>query len=283
MRTGKVKVEGRSKGAFRAEFDSIDELAEHAFNTTNSNAVPGGMRQFDSEWIGADSPEHVREMTKHGWQDALPEALDIATEAVETVDREYELTMFKPFWDVSGCEVDVARYLSNEPENMIDYVMTPTIRSGRVVTICSSVCYSATVDTKTIIHRGRIVTALTLAVMRLGYGVELYADATVSGGCSIRTLVKSTNDYIDPAMIMYAYANPSFLRALILGWTDAQGESDCPDPLQGFGWKGGPVDPPADLPDGTLYLPGICWDGQQALPDPSEEVKKHLKELNIID
>lgn len=279
MKTGRYPYTGtdmEKKTYFRADFGSIDELAEKAFATQGSYASG---EFFEAAWQGAKSAKEVRDLAKHGWQDDLPEVMSIASEAVETVDREYELMMFKPIWDVTGCEVDVGRYLANEPENMIDYVMTPTVRSGRVVTICSSVCYSAGINAETIQERGRIVTALTLAVSRLGYGVELYADAATRGGGCIRVLVKGTHDEIDPAKIMYAYAHPSMLRTLIIGWTDAT-QTDVPKELKGFGYSGSPIDPPEDLPYGTLYLPSVVYNGK--VPPASEELTKHLKELGII-
>src|SRR5690606_40002886 len=46
-------------------------------------------------------------------------ALEVASEKVSQIYREYDVPSFSSCYDVTGSDVDVARYLSGEPENMI--------------------------------------------------------------------------------------------------------------------------------------------------------------------
>src|SRR5260221_137698 len=125
----------------------------------------------------------------------------------------------EPVYDVSGDSVDIGRYLAGEPECMMDWPLQPTSAAGRVITLCASICYSGSIDAEVIIRRGQVITALALALSRLGHNVEMWADISamqVGRGAQsrFRILVKGADDTLDPARIMYAYAHPTMLRRL---------------------------------------------------------------------
>lgn len=264
------KTEGK-----RYTFNSVDALVTVALETAKSGAY-NGARDGYGDWLnGLKTVDAVANLARSGWDDELPEALSVAESAVEKVNQEHTLQTFMPTFDVQGCDVDVARYLSGEPECMIDYPLTPIVKSGRVITLCASVCWSAAVESEAVIARGRVVTALALALSRLGYALEIWADWTVTGNWqtpgSVRVLVKSAHDVLDPGRLMFALAHPAMGRALCAG----------ADPNASGGIHGTPTNPPEDLPDGTIYLPATLL-GRDDAEHPERTLEQYLRLLEIV-
>jgi hypothetical protein len=180
---------------------------------------------------------------------------------------------------VAGAEVDVARYLSGEPENMIDFPTLPTPKQGRVITLCASISYSVSIQPDVIKRRGQVLCALALLLSRLGYNSELWVSMCAESGyktAEVKVLVKGANDTLDPARVMFAYAHPSALRVLMFGCQDSHAS-------KGFDFgatRGRPVAPIKDLPEGTIYLPELM--SGRNIPDAHEELKRYLRETGLL-
>lgn len=276
-------------------FNSLEELADAAYKHSSepyvrSRRVAGTSGYayagdaWNPTWCEADSPEHARRLAIHGWQDQEVDALRIAESAVETVQAEHEVEGFRAYHDVSGCEVDVARYLEGEPECMVEYETIMVPRVGRVITLCSSVSMSASISGDTIIKRGNGVCALAFALTSLGFAVELWADWTSRGTGThdvghIRTLVKGCNDELDPAKIMFAYAHPCMLRGLTHPAAHELNQ-DCRAAIGIGDYYGIPAAPVQDLPEGTIYLPQIT--SARDVPNADALLLQYLRELGLV-
>lgn len=265
---------------YRVTYGSVEEICDVAErHFLNRNYHKGRLMP---EWTGVHSLAELRTLAVDGWAKEAAEAMSIAEDAVATVTKDVEMPSFTPLWDVSGCEVDVARYLSGEPENMIDYEPVPVPRNGRVIVLCSSVSVSGGVSTDAIKRRGYAVAALVFALAKMGFNTELWADMTSSKSRdldSIRVLVKGTNDEIDPARIMFAFAHPGMMRALMM-----PAMHDWPADKRKANNVGGTYGAVAnaieDLPEGTIYLPSVYSD--QAVPDADKALLRHLTDLGIV-
>ncbi len=261
-------------------FDSVNDLAQHAEPYVGDYLR---LREFSKEWHGVDSFDEAKELSINGWEAESDKALAMAESVIETAFKEHTTPTFHPVWDVTGCEVDVGRYLSGEPENMIDYEIVPTTRVGRVITVCSSVSFSSAVSTEAIKRRGYVVTALVAALSRLGYTTELWADLSAKGDSGetmqMRVLVKGANDEFDPGKVMFAFSHPSMLRALGLpamhvmpkGWQRKIGVGSH---------YGSPTNPREDLAEGTIYMPAVRSD--KNVPNADVMLIEKLRELGII-
>lgn len=260
----------------RVQFDSMDEMNDYCAAHGENLAKNGG---YDYEFTHVHSGGEALQLAREGWTEHMDETLEVSSGAVELVEKEYKVKVFEPTWDVAGCEVDVARYLNSEPENMIDYPLTEIVKAGRVITLCASTTFSAAVSTESIIRRGQAAVALALALGRLGYEIEIWADlhGTVwMGGdetVQVRTLVKSVYDVLDPERILYALAHPSMLRVMQFTVLDSAERSSWAT----TSWM--PKDPIKDMPEGTIYLP--CLSGKD-VPDADKQLVRYLKQLEII-
>lgn len=234
------------------------------------------------EYRGVSSWKQAYGLAVNGWHGVESEVLEIVDSAIESVESQQEMDSFTPVWDTAGSEVDVARYLAGEPENMIDYHITPATRVGRVVTLCASVSVSGAVSNDAIKKRGYGIAALAFALSKLGFAVELWADLSAKSGSTtgrIRVLVKGANDELDPAKIMFAYAHPALLRTLCFSAMHAF-PSGVRKALDVGGSYGTPENPKEDLPDGTIYLPSVLRD--RNIPNAEEMLREQLTALGVI-
>lgn len=263
---------------YEVTYPSIAALAKVA----GKYVTDGTYHELSRSFHGVSSWSEVENLAINGWDSEADTALSIAESVVETVSQDHEMPVFNAVWDVTGCEVDVARYLSGEPENMIDYDPVPTPRNGRVIVLCASVSFSGSISTETIKRRGHTVAALAFALARIGFATELWADLSASGCGDVarmRVLVKGANDELDPGRIMFAYSHPAMLRALCMPAMHAF-PSEYQDSLDVGSGYGSPTSPKHDLPEGTIYLPSVR--SNRDVPEAQEELVKHLTELGIV-
>lgn len=272
----------RTGNDYRFTFDSLLDLADSA-GKCDPGLLTDPRYNERSHFTGATAPVALA-LAREGWSEHLATTLAIADDAVTKIEKEHEISTFVPAFDVTGADVDMARFLDGEPECMVDYPLTEIVKAGRVITLCASISYSAAVSTASIIRRGQTITALALVLARAGYACELWADVSWQGKGSlagysgtVRVLVKSVNDVIDPARILYALAHPSVLRVLTFAVMRSL-------PREYGAIRDGhschPVNALEDLPDGTIYLPAVCTNRDRSNLDA--EVIGYLRELGVL-
>lgn len=265
---------------YTVTYDSIEDIAKVAIPYLSDGSAYGGDLRY--KFTGVRTIDHLKSLAVNGWDKEVAEAMDIAETAISTVSQEIDMPSFSATWDVSGGEVDVARYLSGEPECMIDYHPVATPRAGRVITLCASVSYSGAVSKGAIKRRGHAIAALAFAISRMGFAVELWADMSAKDGgyeAHMRVLVKGANDELDPARIMFAYSHPGMLRALGMPAMHAYPPKVRSALGVGYGY-GMPLDPKEDLADGTIYLPSVTSD--RDIPNADVALMQYLREIGII-
>ncbi len=274
-------VEGKHS---RLEFDSIGDLRKTASEYRNFGVIPHMLAE-DKKWFGGVRDfDEILKLARIGWDSQLEDTLSVVGDTLESVEREYDMPTWHGFYDVSGADVDVARYLSGEPENMISYLMVETPKAGRVITLVMNVGAGAGVSAQILIARGKAVVALVCAIESIGLRTELKAELQVIGANGFTThtvvTVKEAGEDLDPALVMFAYAHPAFFRGLMIVSQGAHPErfhkpmkmnSSNGEPVR-KAWKG-------ELPEEAIRVqPEIGTSAAEA----KEFVVKHLKSLGII-
>lgn len=266
---------------FHTEYASVADMAAVAAPYVANGDYRGWP---NPEWIGVESWEEVEKLVANGWEDSAVECLDIAESAIESVQAEHEMPAFVPRFDVYGGYADVGRFLSGEPECMVDWEPIPTPKAGRVITLVSSVSALGHVSAESMRKRGYVAAALAFALSRMGFATELWADSSAHGRsennvCRTRVLVKGPNDELDPARIMFAYAHPAMMRALSLPSRHAFPEQWIKRMGIGVGY-GSSVNPKEDMPEGTIYLP--CLRDEGLFEDTAAYLLAYLRVLGIV-
>lgn len=274
----------------RMEFDSVDDLRRQVEHNHRDAPVLRHLTDDyrDDYFGGVGSFEELIELGRNGWEKEVSDIVSVSEDTLSTIEQEFEVQAWQSVYDVTGSDVDVDRYLSGQPENMLSYVMMDTPKVGRVVTLAINVGASGMVDAETITARGKNIVALVHALESLGLRTELYADLQAHGfneSYKTRTTVKvkSADETLDPSMVMFAFAHPAFMRGYMLSTMHAFPDRIADGIGAGHGYgiptKGFGTD---IFPDGTVQVDSAMrgrWTKAMAV----EFVTEHLRELGIIN
>lgn len=273
------------------EFDSIDDIRRQVAHNHRDAPVLRHLGEEKDYFGGLRSFDELMDLGRNGWEDDLDRVVSVSEDTIKTIEDTFEVQAWQSVYDVTGSDVDVDRYLSGQPENMISYVMMDTPKVGRVVSLSVNVGASGIISAETIITRGKNIVALVHALESLGLRTELYADLQAkssswdgNSNTTIRTIVrvKAADEMLDPAMVMFAFAHPAFMRGFMLSTMHAYPEKIAKGvgagqgygiPTKGFGTE--------VLPENTMQIDSSmtgAWTKSMA----QDFVVEHLKELGII-
>lgn len=203
-------------------FDSLSSFADYVEPPSETDAEPNrnSSRDAASHWNGGVTFEQAIEFARHGWSEEH-EALEGMLQGLNVTLEETMATTFETVWSVEGGAVDMDRFLSGEPENMVMFQTTNATAKNQVVKILVSTGVLSDVDADSIRLRGLAVCCLIEMVQRSGKAVELWAESTASkaGRHPVRhtTLVKvkEAGSYLDLDQIMFAMVHPSWHRRMV--------------------------------------------------------------------
>jgi hypothetical protein len=273
-------MRSQTNGNFHIDYyDSLGELVD--WNETAEDNRSRNMRS-EPEWFGgARSMKELIPIARHGLPVEGVKGLRLA----ETLAQERSLinTSFQTRFDVTGCEVDVARYLSGEPENMIDYWQEDTIKSERVVTLVAGIGVNCMVSADAVRKHGEELMALALAIDATGMVSEVWADVTVKGGndkvCRQAVKLKACGEEFNANMFMFALTHASMLRGLLINamhrfpkaWHTEMGIKSS------YGYPANASEIPESYPEGAIFIDAIRSDDQAG-----KQVRPVLKQLGLL-
>lgn len=229
-----------------------------------------------------------------GWMPQSPNVADLLA-YVETDLKEATVNGFDWTFSTSGMRVNVARYLSNNPDCMVKALPLKVMRTGRVIRLYVPATYPGSADSVQIISRGIAIMALVEAFSMMQHPTEIWAGICNEGGSRrgerLRTSylvnVQQATDPLDMPRIMFALAHPAFARQL--GWSV---KDTCPGNRgEAMGFRGGNYGRssreiiPADYGDmadeNVIVLPSIDKDRMDWTNEPKVVawIKAQLKRI----
>lgn len=212
----------------------------------------------------ANKPHLASNSTDHGGC-GLKEAVKLATEGwpegvakLEEIGVAHKFTdkssvnMFEVVNDYAGCMVDLDRYLTQQPEVMLDF--RPAV-SDKLVTICINGTTNWDASTNSIYYRGLRLMQLIDSLESKGYRTEVFLEfcgrswgSTKTPHHVIRLQLKRFQDYYDTDLMTFALTHPAMLRRLFFA-VCFQNQWDGKDYL------GGSLGSAADVPPETREFP----------------------------
>lgn len=206
-----------TNGAHVLRFDSFSEYRDAAVELPS--LVPGPHSRIGGrdEWAGGSWADAVRLATE-GDSAALA-GIDAVAASVAHKVRAAVVEAPVSYMDVSGGEVDVAAWLSGEPECMREYVMAPVPTRGRVVRVLVAGGGTREVKPEWIRKRGAAVLALLRAVSAANLTLDVWWEhATEHHGTpgSLSRLVHLVHASEEPdwPMLGFALTSPAMHRRL---------------------------------------------------------------------
>lgn len=263
------------------EFGSWTEFVEYG----ELHADPYGLsHQTDQglEWHGTGSYAEAVTLAKRGWSAIRPE-VNALVDQIDSVIAPALVPAFVNYFDVSGGMVDVGRYLNGEPECMIETMLSPVAKPGRVVTILIDGFYSGGVNSGDIKERGVAIVALIDALEKMQHNTEIWWETSFDGKGNLTYLVKlkGAEDSLDIDALMFAIAHPSAHRRIDCAAQERKGENREFAVGKGNSWGY-----PAGLQMGeyvgaAIQLPRLEW-GSDTVKG-AVWIKKVLAQFGLIE
>lgn len=184
----------------------------------------GGISQVTGmpEWYGSSSFAEASRLAVEGVPASEIAVRDLADGIKATASKAEAFSRFE--YDVCGDDVDVSRFLSGEPENMMRYT-TEERQGGKILSILIQGGASSTVGLTEILNRGAAILALTDILETAGYRVELqYASCAHVYGkgeyVTVQFALKRSQDGLDVTRLTYSLCCASMFRRHVWKWRE---------------------------------------------------------------
>ena len=203
-------------------FSSIDDLLADNLRPDAHNysgdAATQSERGSSYKWYMTDTYEDSVTLATDGWSEVRPKVDAIAAPLRERLSARFDTAPDRSY-DVCGSLVDVAQFMSGEPECMVSFMPQPERAGGKVVRLLVNIVAPASTSADTLMRRGITVLALAEAIEMVGGSCEVVIGFGVQGSGSKRrntldviTTVKSATETPDTDRILYALGHPSMMR-----------------------------------------------------------------------
>jgi hypothetical protein len=226
---------------------TISQFVESVHNPSRFLHLSG--RPCSNNWAGTGTYEEALGLLENGWPEGLNQ-IAFHNYKVRPVQPSESLD-FTAHFDVCGDSVDVGRYLSGEPECMIDHRMKIVPKQGRVIKMLVNVAASSMIDRDSMFRRGAVALRILDALEGSGYRCEVTCGSVFRGATSYHasTVVKEADQPLDLDRMAFFLAHPSIERRLFFRIFE-QNELALKMPDHGQ-----PGEFPAD--PGTVYIPSL--------------------------
>ena len=181
-------------------------------------------------WSGTESWQDALDLAHKGWPDGLKDIKGMSEKIWKVVGQQIQKTTF--FYDVSGAQPDVDRFLLGEPENMIQFQQEESVGHGKIVKIFVNSSASCGVSVNTMFVRGAAVVALVNALESLGFSCEVCTADAVAGQwhgdaqiLQYNVMLKRAGGSLDLDRLAFALAQPAWFRRLVFSAMEQEPES----------------------------------------------------------
>jgi hypothetical protein len=239
-------------------FDSFHEAITAARSDFDVTAARGSSRRESSgaAWDANTSFDGAILLAEKGW----PEGRDMMAAFASKLDVSGMVAKPEIVYDVIGNGgIDMGRYMTGEPECMIDWLETDVPLheriGGKIIHIVVNMAASAGISANIMQRRGAAVMALVDALEQAGKRV----DITLVECCAefqISIPIKSAEYQPQADQIAFALVHPAMLRRIGFSLTAQCGEG-------GLNCAKGHYGVPSNNPHGDLYIPSAYYGDDQ--------------------
>ena len=167
------------------------------------------------KFTGTKSFDEATGFIKHGW----PEGVKKLKTELDNI-KKVTAPALECIFDVAGEEPDVGRYLSGEPENMVEY---QTVNRDGIKFIDIYVCYSynCSWSTRDVIKRGATILSNIDGLEANGYRCKIigyqsaqYSRRRKKTGLQVTVLLKDYNEALELDRMAFCLVSPSMYRRM---------------------------------------------------------------------
>lgn len=169
-----------------------------------------------SGWFGTSSFEEAVTQAENGWPEGLQQIRTLYGSLKQIEGEKAERHVMR--YAETGDEVDIGRFVSCEPDCMVDFDVMIVPATGRVVKLVASINASAGIEGRQLFLRGAAAVMLADLIDQSGLRSEIWLDSTGqngSYGINWRMLLKSPDQHLELDRLAFSLASPSMLRRLM--------------------------------------------------------------------
>ena len=175
---------------------------------------------LDFEFTQTHTFDEAVALAERGWSEGLEkmESLRGSLRKLEPQMAERHVGEFSE----SGDDVDIGRFVTGEPECMVNYSVQFVPAAGRVIKLVYNLGASSAVSPKSMMLRGACAVMLSDLIEQSGLRVEILAVSAVTqdpyenaAGC-FSILAKAASQPLELDRLAFILAHPSTLRRLML-------------------------------------------------------------------
>lgn len=206
---------GDDRVTYCRTFDSLDQFAKCAYSTPKEK----WHEAESNKWAGGTHLQAKRMAMGKGWEESLGMVEAITSHVANLVDAETVSDTFQYRYDVVGGAIDMGKFLTGEPECMIEAHPVPIARRGKVARVVVPITYSAGVPSDLAQRRGAAIVGLIESLARAHYSLEVWAVGVAQSvyghkrsAYSIK--VADAAVHFDPALVAYGVGHTTMFRRL---------------------------------------------------------------------
>lgn len=195
-------------------------------------------------WGGTETWEEAIDLARNGWADGRAIVEKFRAVISERIQSSIGVQQICD-WQLAGSEVDVGRFVTGEPECMIEFHEVAAERpSAKFAKVVFNMTTSAGVSPEQMQIKGAATVALIDTLESQGVRVEVLlvtetqVDKTETGrGLRIQAQVKATEEPVEIDRLAFALANPATFRRLgfaiheTINPSEEVGPDDCYGPV----------------------------------------------------
>lgn len=208
---------------YRAEM--LDQAPTDELKRLRAESAGAAYRPFS----GTPSLGAAIELARYGWPEGTAAVQELASQV--EVDTSAFILNAQPemFFDVTGSEVSLDRYLVGEPENMVNYEMTEPPKSNLLEVIINGAYPSATTR-EAIVGRGAALLAGIKAVQERGFSVGVTFATALASNSARRSEyyvpIQKPGEIVDDDALAFTLVHPSMLRRIMFAAYDTTEPED---------------------------------------------------------
>ena len=180
----------------------------------NEEANPNESITASDSWAGASYDESIGMLT-NGWKEGRKKM----EEFQRGISNDIKPRDIAPvgFFDVAGDECDISRFLSGDPENMLDFKFQETSKQGRIIKLMVQGWIHAGGNQAQMLRRGAAALAIADALEDAGYRVELelyFYNSESNAHSMFYVPVKESDQDLQVDRLTYLFCHVSVMRRL---------------------------------------------------------------------
>lgn len=210
----------------RMDYATFIKRSNHNIHNIMNGYSRSSQDSGKPDWYGTQTYQEAYDLAINGWKEGISKIkLDYKNNfLLEKIKTD---NIYKPTYEVSGNYVDIGRYISGLPDNMVYIKNKPS--NKRVKIICKA-GFNSGADKESYFKYGLRILSIIDYCEKQNIRVELLCRfCTEYGNCKsiIEVILKKYGDFVDINKLAFSLCNPAFQRRIEFSFCESLSKEIC--------------------------------------------------------